>query len=364
MVPSETPTPATPFDEAKAEAFAERFLTGLSEASLMMMYSIGHRTRLFDAMDGRDWSTSPEIAEVAALDERYVREWLGAMVTGRVVDYRSEDATYQLPAEHARWLTRRASPENLAVTSQWISVLGCVESPIVETFKTGGGLGYECFHRFHETMAEESSQTVVAALQAHILPLAGGLADNLAAGIAVLDVGCGSGRAACRMAEAFPDSQFTGYDLSEGAVNAANELAAEQKLSNARFAVQDITHLDEPEAYDLVTAFDIVHDQKDPATVLANIHSVLKTNGTFLMQDIAGSSYLEKNMDHPIGPFGYTVSTMHCMTVSLAQDGAGLGTMWGEELAEQMLTAAGFTDITKHKLDHDFINVYFVMGKQ
>ena len=107
-----------------------------------------------------------------------------------------------------------------------------------------------------------------------------------------------------------------------------------------------------------------MHDQKDPVAVLANIHSVLKPGGTFLMQDIAGSSYLEKNLDHPIGPFGYTVSTMHCMTVSLAQGGAGLGTMWGEELAEQMLTEAGFTGISKHKLDHDFINVYFVMVRQ
>jgi len=97
--------------------------------------------------------------------------------------------------------------------------------------------------------------------------------------------------------------------------------------------------------------------------VLANIHKVLKPGGTFLMQDIAGSSYLEKNIDHPIGPFGYTVSTMHCMTVSLAQGGAGLGTMWGEELAEDMVKKAGFTELTKHKLEHDFINVYYVMKK-
>lgn len=83
----ETADLVTPFNEAKAEAFAERFVAGLSEASLMMMYSIGHRTGLFDAMDGRSWATSEAIAEAAGLDERYVREWLGAMVTGRVVDY-------------------------------------------------------------------------------------------------------------------------------------------------------------------------------------------------------------------------------------------------------------------------------------
>jgi 2-polyprenyl-3-methyl-5-hydroxy-6-metoxy-1,4-benzoquinol methylase len=226
------------------------------------------------------------------------------------------------------------------VTAQFISVLGCVETRIVEKFKTGGGLHYQCYERFHETMAEESAQTIVAALQDHILPLSEGLSDQLQKGIAVLDVGCGSGRAACSLAKDFPASRFTGYDLCEDAIAAATSLAKEQRLENVTFLARDITTLDEPERYDLVTAFDIVHDQKDPVTVLSNIHSVLKTGGTFLMQDIAGSSYLEKNLDHPIGPFGYTVSTMHCMSVSLAQGGAGLGTMWGEELAEKMLAVA------------------------
>jgi 2-polyprenyl-3-methyl-5-hydroxy-6-metoxy-1,4-benzoquinol methylase len=364
MTMPERSTDPGQFDEAKAEAFAERFVAGLNASSLMMMFSIGYRTGLFDAMDGMDWSTSEKIAEAAGLNSRYVREWLGAMVTGAVVEYEPADQTYRLPAEHARWLTRRVTPENLTVTAQWISVLGCVETRIVEKFRTGGGLHYECFDRFHETMAEESAQTVVAALQEHILPLSEGLFDQLQKGIAVLDMGCGSGRAACSMAKAFPASTFTGYDLCEDAINAATSLAREQGVKNVTFLAKDIAVLDEAESYDLVTAFDIVHDQKDPVTVLNNIYSVLKAGGTFLMQDIAGSSYLEKNLDHPIGPFGYTISTMHCMTVSLAQGGAGLGTMWGEELAEKMLGDAGFTALVKHKLPHDFINVYYVMKKK
>ncbi len=364
MATPETRPDTQGFDEAKADAFADRFVAGLNASSLMLMFSIGHRTGLFDTMDGMIWSTVQQIAEAAGLNDRYVREWLGAMVTGGVVEYQSSDQTYRLPAEHARWLTRRVAPENLSVTAQWISVLGCVETRIVEKFKTGGGLHYECFERFHETMAEESAQTVVAALQNHILPLSEGLADQLQKGIAVLDVGCGSGRAACSMARAFPASTFTGYDLCEDAIEAATSLAREQGLDNVTFLAKDITALVEPEGYDLVTAFDIVHDQKDPVTVLRNIYSVIKAGGTFLMQDIAGSSYLEKNLDHPIGPFGYTISTMHCMTVSLAQGGAGLGTMWGEELAEQMLKDAGFSGLAKYKLDHDFINVYYVMKKK
>jgi 2-polyprenyl-3-methyl-5-hydroxy-6-metoxy-1,4-benzoquinol methylase len=362
MSTPETKPDTVEFDDAKAEAFSDRFIAALNGSSLMLMFSIGHRTGLFDTMDGMNWSTLQQIAEAASLNDRYVREWLGAMVTGGVVEYQPTDQTYRLPAEHARWLTRRVTPENLSVTAQWISVLGCVETRIVEKFNTGGGLHYECFERFHETMAEESAQTIVAALQDHILPLSEGLADQLQKGIAVLDVGCGSGRAACSMAKAFPASTFTGYDLCEDAIEAATLLAREQGLDNLTFLAKDITTLDEPECYDLVTGFDIVHDQKDPVTVLGNIYFVLKAGGTFLMQDIAGSSYLEKNLDHPIGPFGYTISTMH--TVSLAQGGAGLGAMWGEELAEEMLADAGFTGLVKHKLAHDFINVYYVMKKE
>jgi 2-polyprenyl-3-methyl-5-hydroxy-6-metoxy-1,4-benzoquinol methylase len=364
MSTSETQNGSSSFDEARAGAFAERFIGALNESSLMMMFSIGHRTGLFDTMDGMGWSTSQEVANAAELNERYVREWLGAMVTGRVVDYQPADKTYMLPAEHAQWLTRKVTPENLAVTSQWISVMGCVESQIVEKFKSGGGVSYECYERFHETMAEESAQTVVAALHDHILPLSKGLDQRLEQGAKVLDVGCGSGRAACALAKAYPASTFTGYDLCDDAIEAANALAREQGLSNANFLIKDITDLDEAGTYDLVTAFDIVHDQKDPVAVLASIYSVLKFGGNFLMQDIAGSSDLEKNIEHPVGVFGYTISTMHCMTVSLAQGGVGLGTMWGEELAEKMLTDAGFSGLVKHKLDHDFINVYFVMTKQ
>ena len=134
-------------------------------------------------------------------------------------------------------------------------------------------------------------------------------------------------------------------------------------LGNIRFATRDITQLDEPQRYDLVTAFDVIHDQKAPTIVLEQIYGAIKPGGTFLMQDIRASSHVEKNVDHPIGPFLYTISTMHCMTVSLAQEGEALGTVWGEELALRMLKDAGFTDIRVEKVEHDFINNYYIMTK-
>jgi 2-polyprenyl-3-methyl-5-hydroxy-6-metoxy-1,4-benzoquinol methylase len=135
------------------------------------------------------------------------------------------------------------------------------------------------------------------------------------------------------------------------------------RLSHVRFEARDITMLDEPAGYELVTAFDVIHDQKAPADVLDNAHAALRPGGTFLMQDIRASSDLAQNADHPVGPFLYAISTMHCMTVSLAQGGEGLGTVWGEQLAVQMLQDAGFTDIRVETLDHDFMNNYYIMTK-
>jgi cyclopropane fatty-acyl-phospholipid synthase-like methyltransferase len=165
------------------------------------------------------------------------------------------------------------------------------------------------------------------------------------------------------MARTFPNSRFLGYDLSEEAIARARTEAEEHGTSNARFEVKDVATLDEEASYDLITTFDAVHDQAKPAAVLKGIADALKDDGVYLMQDIAGSSHHHNNLDHPIGPFLYTVSTMHCMTVSLAQGGEGLGAMWGEEKAKQMLKEAGFTKVVVEQLPHDFQNYYYIATK-
>jgi Methylase involved in ubiquinone/menaquinone biosynthesis len=356
-------TQASEINQAKAEAFAEKMLGVINSGALALMSSIGHRTGLFDAMAALEPSTSEQIARAARLDERYVREWLGAMVTGGIVDYVSEDKTYKLPPEHAAFLTRAASPNNIAVTTQFFAVLGSVEDEIIDCFQSGGGVPYSSYARFHEVMAEESSQTVLAALTDSILPLAPEVLEKLHAGIEVLDVGCGSGRALCLMAENFPNSRFTGYDFSDEGISRARSEAEAKGIVNIRFEVQDVASLCDVERFELITAFDSIHDQAQPKRVLKGISDALKPCGTFLMQDIAGSTHLHRNMQHPIGPFGYTISCLHCMTVSLAQGGDGLGAMWGEELAQEMLKDAGFNSITVNKLSHDIINVYYVARK-
>ena len=351
------------FDQAKAEEFAERMVDVLNSGSIALMTSIGHRTGLFDAMTGLPPSTSEQIASAAGLNERYVREWLGAMLVGGIVEHDPEEGTYYLPEEHAAFLTRAASPDNIAAFAQYIPLLGSVEDGIVESFKNGGGVPYSAFPRFQEVMAEDSGQTVLPALTEHILPLVPGLVERLQNGIDVLDVGCGSGRALNLMARTFPNSRFVGYDLSEEAIARARAEAEEHGTSNARFEVKDVATLDEEASYDLITTFDAVHDQAEPAAVLRGIANALKDDGVYLMQDIAGSSHHHNNLNHPIGPFLYTVSTMHCMTVSLAQGGEGLGAMWGEEKAKEMLKEAGFTKVEVEQLAHDFQNYYYIATK-
>lgn len=353
-------TATPPIDEAKAQQFAEGLLGTINQAALAMMLSIGHRTGLFDAIAGLPASTSKELAEAAKLDERYVREWLGAMVTGRIIEYNAVEKTYALPPEHAAFLTRDAGGNNIANTMQWISVLGGVETEVIDKFKNGGGVHYCEFHRFHEVMASESFNTVVNALDDHILPMESGLHDRLEQGIDVLEIGCGSGRPSCYLAERFPNSRFTAYDLCEDALEVGVKIKEEKGLANLTLATKDITDLGHEDGFDLVLAFDVVHDQKDPAKVLENVRGALRDGGTFLMQDIKASSYLEKNIEHPLGPFFYTISTMHCMTVSLAQGGEGLGTVWGEELAVKMLGEAGFTSVDVQQSDHDIINNYYI----
>jgi ubiquinone/menaquinone biosynthesis C-methylase UbiE len=357
---------STAFDSAKAERFATRLLATLNQGALCLMISLGHRTGLFDSMRGSPPATSQEIATKAGLNERYVREWLGAMVTGGIVEVEAATDKFVLCDEHAAFVSRPAGADNLAVFAQYIPLLAVVEDEIVECFHEGGGVPYARFPRFHDVMAEDSGQSVLSSLETHILPLVPGLANKLAAGIQVLDLGCGRGRIICRLAEAFPKSRFTGVDLSSEAILFAWREAAEKKLRNVEFIVANLSDFDEKaerEAFDLITTFDAIHDQAKPLNVLKGIHRALKAHGVYLMQDIKGSSHIHKNIGHPLGSLLYTVSCMHCMTVSLAQGGEGLGAMWGEEKTREYLHRAGFRSIEKHELAHDVQNNWYVVRK-
>lgn len=171
-------------------------------------------------------------------------------------------------------------------------------------------------------------------------PALGSLRDR-----SVLDIGCGTGHAMNVLARRFPQSRFAGYDIGEDAIEAARAEARQMGLANASFEVHDVARLPAQPKFDLITAFDAIHDQKDPDAVLRGARQSLAGGGMFLMIDFKFSSRVEDNVGNPFAPLYYGTSLMHCMPVSLAVGGKGLGTVWGEQTAREMLRAAGFSSV-------------------
>ena len=351
------------YDNSKAEEFASKMFQFLNSGMLSLMISIGYKTGLFDIIAQLKPSTSQEISQAAKLNERYIREWLGAMVTGNIIEYDSLTEKYFLPKEHSAFLTRKSGIDNLAVLAQYVSLMGNVEDKIVECFRNGGGLPYSEYPKFQELQAEETARIFDSKLTNQILPLIPEIDNRLNDGIKVLDIGCGRGRAINLMGKAFSRSEFTGCDISHEGISSAKEEAKNMGLTNVQFEIKDALLVEELGKFDLITAFDTIHDQVQPTKVLKAIHASLNNDGFFLMQDIAASSKVEKNIDSLLAPTLYTISTMHCMSVSLAFDGEGLGTMWGKELAVNKLTEAGFKDIKVKNVEGDIMNYYYVSRK-
>jgi SAM-dependent methyltransferase len=286
------------------------------------------------------------------------------MVTAGIVRYAPRGRTYWLPAAHAACLTRDAELGNAAVFAQHVAMMGALQDQTLHCLETGDGTSYGDYPCFHQVMAEDSEQTVVGALFDTVLPLIDGIDARLRDGIDVLDAGCGKGFALLAMAERYPQSRFTGYDLCADAIADAGCAAAASDLGNVRFETLDMSDFDEPGRYDFITSFDAVHDQKHPAVLIARIRRALRPSGVYLMQDIGGSARLENNLDFPLASLLYAISCTHCTPVSIGQGGEGLGTMWGWETAQAMLGQAGFARIERHVLPHDPMNVWFVSHQE
>ena len=353
------PPVAAATDEAAVQRCAERLLGAYVDAMLVLMIDLADRTGIFTALVPGA-ATSAELAARAGLHERYVRECLGALVTAGVVDHDPDTDRYLLPPEAAACLTGPGSA-NIAPLSRIPTLLAHHLDEAEEVFRHGGGIPYERFRPAFTSVMDGVSRGVFdEQLVAAILPLADGLVEALTGGVRVADIGCGTGHSTVVLARAFPASTFVGYDLSDDALAVGRAEAGEAGLDNVRFEERDIRTLPVDPPFDVVVGFDVVHDQVDPAGVLARVHRSLTPGGVFLMLDIKAASRLEDNRGNPLAPLLYAVSTLHCMTVSLAEGGAGLGTVWGEQLARQMLAEAGFVDIAVHDVPDDPLNQVYV----
>jgi SAM-dependent methyltransferase len=349
-------------DPARVEAFAGRLLATYTESVITLLIDLGFRTGLLETLAAGS-GTSQELAERAGLAERYVRECLGGLVTAGIVDYSPLTATYALPPENAVCLTGPGSL-NLAPISRISALLGRHVGDVAEAFRTGGGVPYSAFRpELTGVMDDVSRGALDGQLLEGILPLVDGLSDRLAAGVRVADVGCGTGHAVNLLARAYPRSQVTGFDIAADAIQRARAEAADWGLANASFEVCDAALFSPDPPFAAVFAFDAIHDQADPAGVLRRVHDALEPGGVFVMLDIKAASALEDNVGNPLAPWLYGVSTLHCLTVSLAEGGTGLGAVWGEQRARQMLAEAGFPDVTVHEVPDDPLDSLYVAVK-
>ncbi|MCP4575858.1 MAG: class I SAM-dependent methyltransferase [Deltaproteobacteria bacterium] len=361
--------------ENNPEPFSQKLTDILNYGALNLAMGLGYRVRLFDVMDTLETPQPVSIISgKAGLNERYVQEWLGIMVTGGIVDLcknpEGQDL-FQLPKAHADLITRRAENNNMGVYTQEIPLLTATVFDAVENgFRTGKGISYEMYPGFQKFMTELADAKHRQVLVSRFLPsvLNGKMVKKLSEGISVCDMGCGEGTALILMAEAFPKSRFLGIDISGTVLEKGKSIAREKNLRNIIFKKRDCATLKEDMelrgSLDYVTAFDAIHDQTQPMKALEGIHAILKDGGAFSMVDIAANSDLTQNMDHPMGMFLYTVSLMHCMPVGLAEGGTGLGMMWGREKAVRMLKGAGFSQVAVEEIPEDPFNLHFLCSKQ
>jgi SAM-dependent methyltransferase len=319
---------------------------------------IGDRMGLFKAMADAGPLTVEQLAAKSGLNARYVREWLGAMATARYVEYDFRASTYLLTPEYAAALADEDSPFFIGGYFQMAQAAVTVAPKIAEAFKTGKGVAQSEYPLSFFEAAERNSRTrYLHKLLRKWIPAMPQVVERLSAGGTAADVGCGGGRAAIMLAQAFPAARLFGYDLhAESIARARRNAEAEGVADRVSFEALDGRQL--PKAtFDFVSTFDVVHDAVDPVGLMSAIRRSLKADGTYLVQEVNVSDKVEENMK-PLGKMVYSISTLYCMTTSLAHDGAGIGTAMGENKARELASAAGFKRFTRLPIKDDFAVLY------
>ncbi len=355
-------------NNSRAEQFSRKMVDVLNYGALNLALAIGYEAGLFEVMSKLDCAAvHTEISDKAEVDERYLYEWLGVMVAGGIIEIQTDDSgreLFFLPREHVPFLCRSGGNSNLGVYTREIPLLtGCAKDAVLEGLRSGQGIPYSNYPRFYQFMEQLADAKHRQVLVDTFLPsvLDGEIVRRLERGIRVCDIGCGSGVALELMAEAYPRSSFVGIDFSRESILKAREEAEKKGLSNLIFQELDAAKgMCDIGMFDYITAFDSIHDQTDPLAALKNIYGMLNPAGVFSMIDIAAETGISGNAGHPMGPFLYTVSLMHCMPVGLIEGGAGLGMMWGRQKAVQMCSEAGFSRVQVEVIPEDGFNYHFL----
>jgi SAM-dependent methyltransferase len=322
---------------------------------------IGDRNGLFEALADSEPVTPEELGLRTGQSPRYLTEWLSAMACSGYVTYDSTNGRFTLPPEQALCLANPDSPVFFSGLFEMLPTWYGNAGKVADAFKTGGGVqqheyGEEFWHGFERfTRAQFLNH-----LTQDWIPAIPGLVDRLEQGVKVADVGCGNGQAIMILANAFPRSEYVGFDSYELAIHNARARAAEAGLSDrVRYELLDVAHY-LPGRYDLITVFDTVHDMVDPLGALIDMRRALTSDGVLLWTEFNVSGDLTENLQNPfnLGKFTYSASTLYCMTTSLAEGGAGIGTCMGAHKAEDLAKEAGFGRFRRLPIEDPFTVVY------
>jgi len=340
-------------DKAKREQFINQLMGYVTGAALSGMIYVGDRVGLFKAMAGAGPLSITELAAKAGLQERYVREWLSAMAAAGIVEYDAAIERFTFPEEHAAALADENSPSFLAGFFQNTPAMVNVAPRVAEAFVKGGGVP---FSEYGPDLVAGIDRSNRAQYQFHLvkrwLSAMPQVMARLQEGGCAADVGCGSGYPSILMAQAFPRSRFYGFDVSEESLERARADAQQKGVADrVEFRRVSAPELPDNPKFDVITSFDTIHDMVDPRGALRAIRRALVDDGTYFMVEPRAGDTLAENMG-PMGAMMYSMSTLHCMTVSLAHGGEGIGTAIGPSKVRELAEQAGFTRIRRLPIEH------------
>jgi 2-polyprenyl-3-methyl-5-hydroxy-6-metoxy-1,4-benzoquinol methylase len=334
-------------DEAKLHQFVGQMLSDLGGAASVALVRIGDQLGLYKTLHQKGPMTVPELAAATGLQERYLREWASHHAASNYLSYDPATQKFALPEEQAMVFAIDDSPVNMiGAFDSMVAILGN-QDKVQPAFKNGGGVAWgdqtSCMFcavaRFFRPGYQNN-------LVGSWLPALDGVVAKLERGARVADVGCGHGISTVLMAQAFPNSQFIGYDFHPSSIEHAQAHAKEHGVGNARFEVASAKEFPGRDL-DFVTFFDCLHDMGDPAGAASHVRQSLKPDGTWMIVEPMAGDRLEDNLN-PVGRIYYGASTMVCVPTSLAQEvGAALGAQAGEAKLREVITAGGFGSVRR-----------------
>jgi len=347
------------FDHSRAAALARQVGVDFGASLTVALAYVGDRLGLFKLLAGGEPMTTGQIAARAKLNERYVREWAATMAAAGYLDYQPVDTTFRMTPEQAMVLARE---DNTFFTGGGFQyAIACYRQidRLTEAFRNGGGVP---FADFGPDIVEAIERLFHCGYEAWVadqwIPALPELKAKLDAGGDVAEVGCGAGQCIVPVACAFPNSRFTGFDIDQTSLTRAREKAAGAGVGDRlTFERVPAEHIQDVNRFDLVMAFNCIHDMANPRGALAGVHRALKPGGVLLWSEADASDRLEENLT-PAGRTMYGASTMHCMTVSLAQGGEGLGVVIGPSLANQLAKEAGFASFERLPVKNPYHQIF------